>query len=129
MPKFLNPPGNPGAKYGLSSAGISGDYVFAAGMALDFETLERSAEAVEVADEVRLCLGSIDAKLKEAGCTLADIVKTTCWISDESHRMEFVAAYRDYFGDGPYPARCSFVAGLAGGCRVEIDAVAMRSSA
>ncbi|MBS0624420.1 MAG: RidA family protein [Verrucomicrobia bacterium] len=128
MPKFINPPGNPGAQYGLSSAAVSGEYMFAAGMALDFDTLQRSADAVEVADETRICLAGIEAKLNEAGFALTDIVKTTCWLSDESHRMEFIQAYRDYFGDGPYPARCSFVAGLAGGCRVEIDAVAFRSA-
>jgi 2-iminobutanoate/2-iminopropanoate deaminase len=128
VPTFLNPPGGPGEKYGLSSGAAAGDYVFAAGMALDFGTLKRRSDAVSVSDEVRLCLDSIERVLGLAGATLGDIVKTTCWLSDESDRAEFLAAYKHRFGDGPYPARATLVAGLAGECRVQIDALAMRSA-
>lgn len=127
MPTFLNPPDNPGEKFGLSSGAIAGPYVFAAGMALDWETMQRMEAADSIADEVRICLQKVESTLKKAGCTLRDVVKTTCWISDESYRREFFETYRDVFGEPPYPARSTMVAGIACGCRVEIDALAMKS--
>ncbi len=128
MAQFLELPDNLSDKYGLSMGVIAGDYVFYAGMAIDFDTLGRQVEAKTISDEVRVCIGQIEAGLEEAGCTLRDVVKTTCWIDDESYRMEFIEAYRESFGEAPYPARTTFVAGIAGDCRVEIDVVAMRGS-
>lgn len=125
MPTFLSE-SELGDKYGLSSGVIVGDYVFVAGMALD-ENIKRSAEAKTIGDEVRICLGQIEDGLAKAGCTLRDVVKTTCWLSDESYRAEFIEAYREVFAPGPYPARITLVAGIAGDCRVEIDAIAMKS--
>lgn len=128
MPTFLNAPGNPGEKYGLSSGAAAGGYVFAAGMALDLETLERHADAVTVTDEVNRCWDSIERTLALGDATLKDVMKVTCWLADESDRAEFLTAYRARYGEGPYPARCTLVAGLAGGCRVQIDAVALRGA-
>jgi len=125
MPTFLSK-SELGDKYGLSSGAIVGDYAFVAGMALG-EDVRRLPEAETIADEVRICLGQIENGLAEAGCTLRDVVKTTCWLSDDSYRAEFIEAYREAFAPGPYPARVTLVAGIAGDCRVEIDAIAMKS--
>jgi 2-iminobutanoate/2-iminopropanoate deaminase len=125
MPTFFSD-SELGDKYGLSSGAIVGDYAFVAGMALD-ENIKRSAEAESIADEVRICLGQIEDGLAKAGMTLRNVVKTTCWLSDESYRPEFIEAYREVFAPGPYPARVTLVAGIAGDCRVEIDAIAMKS--
>lgn len=113
-------------KYGLSAGAVAGDVVFAATMALDFDKLERKQEAETIADETRICLEELESVLARAGCTLRDVVKTTCYLSDESYRMEFVGAYQQVFDPGPYPARTTLTVGIAGDCRVEIDAVAIR---
>jgi 2-iminobutanoate/2-iminopropanoate deaminase len=126
MATYLNHESRPGDRYGLSSGVAAGPYAFAAGMALDYETLRRPADAT-IADEVRICLERIATTLARGGFTLKDIVKTTCWLSDDAHRAEFWAAYRDVFAPGPYPTRVTLVAGLAGDCRVEIDAIAMKA--
>jgi 2-iminobutanoate/2-iminopropanoate deaminase len=128
VPTFLNAPDNPGARYGLSSGAAAGDYVFAAGMALDLETLARRHDATTVTDEVNLCWDAIEQTLARGGATLGDVMKVTCWLADESDRTEFLTAYQARYGDGPYPARCTLIAGLAGGCRVQIDAVAFKRS-
>jgi 2-iminobutanoate/2-iminopropanoate deaminase len=125
---FLNSPGNPGEKYGLSSGAAAGDYVFAAGMALDLETLTRRADASTVTDEVNYCWDSIERTLALGDATLKDVMKVTCWLADEADRSEFLSAYKARYGEGPYPARCTFVAGLAGGCRVQIDAMAFKGA-
>jgi 2-iminobutanoate/2-iminopropanoate deaminase len=100
--------------------------VFVAGMALDEHKRTRMAEAVTIADETRICLDAIDRVLQEAGCTIKDVVKTTCYVSDDSYRTEFSKAYAEYWEAGQYPLRCTFVVGIGGNCRVEIDAVAVR---
>jgi 2-iminobutanoate/2-iminopropanoate deaminase len=127
MATYLNHESRPGDQYGLSSGVAAGGYAFAAGMALDYATLRRTAAAASIADEVRICLDRIATTLGRGGFALSDVVKTTCWLSDEAHRAEFLVAYREVFAPGPYPARVTLVAGLAGDCRVEIDAVAMKA--
>jgi 2-iminobutanoate/2-iminopropanoate deaminase len=129
MVTFLNSESNPGAEYGLSSGVAVGEYVFAAGMALDWDTLQRTEAAETIADEVGICLANLEERLKMAGCSLRDVVKTTCWLTDEVYRPEFIAAYKEVFDPGPYPARATLIAGIAGGCRVEIDAVAIKPDA
>jgi 2-iminobutanoate/2-iminopropanoate deaminase len=125
VPTFLNTDENIAARTGASAGAVAGGYVFAAGMAIDWNSLQRSRGAETVADEVRMCLAEIEAILGRAGCTLRDVVKTRCFISDEAHRPEFTAAYRAVFEPGPYPARATMVAGLQAECRIQIDAIAV----
>ena len=127
MTTYLNPGNLPYPSVGMNPGVAVGDLVFANGMAFDFDTMARSADADTVAAETRICLGAIEAILVEAGCTIRDIAKTTCYLSDDADRREFWEAYTEFFGDGPFPARSTFVVGIAGGCRVEIDAIAVRA--
>lgn len=129
MPEYLNPGNLAYPKFGMNPGVATKDYVFAGGMALDLETLKRKPEADTIADETRIALEEIKSILAEAGCTLKDVVKTSCYLSDDSYRKEFWTAYTEVFGEGPYPARTTLVVGIAGDCRVEIDAVAIRPRA
>jgi 2-iminobutanoate/2-iminopropanoate deaminase len=113
---------------GVSAGAVTDRLVFAGASAIDPSTMKRVPEADTVFNEVRVCFEKIEATLKEAGLTLRDIVKTTCWISDEAHRMDFVYAYHDLLAPGPYPSRASFVIGIVGDCRVQIEAIAARRS-
>lgn len=126
MTQYLNPRNSPYPQYGLNPGVATNGYVFAGGMALDLHTLKRLPEADTIANETKLCLQEIEEILHAAGCTLRDVVKTTCYLSDDSYRAEFWKAYTEVFAPGPYPARCTFVVGIAAGCRVEIDAIAVR---
>ena len=126
MTQYINPGDGLYPKFGMNPGVATRDFVFAGGMALDLETLQRKAEADTIAAETRIALEEIEAILAEAGCTLRDVVKTTCYLSDDSYRKEFWQAYTEKFGEGPYPARTTLVVGIAGDCRVEIDAVARR---
>ncbi|HTW87333.1 MAG TPA: RidA family protein [Candidatus Binataceae bacterium] len=128
MTEFLNPRElGDFASAGLSSGTATDVFVYAAGLALDPKTLRRRADAKTIADETRICLRNIEAILAEAGLTLRHVVKTTCYLSDEAHRGEFIAAYREVFDPGPYPARCSFVLGLAADIRIQVEAIAVRN--
>ncbi|WP_033294112.1 RidA family protein [Amycolatopsis jejuensis] len=129
MPQYLNPDDLPYPRYGMTPGVATRDFVFAGGMALDLETLRRKDEAKTIPDETRIALDEVKGLLEAAGCSLRDVVKTTCYLADDSYRKEFWEAYTEVFAPGPYPARTTFVAGIAGDCRVEIDAIAARPRA
>ena len=66
--------------------------------------------------------------LDAAGCTFADVVKTTCFLADINDFAAFNAVYARFMPDPP-PARSTFqVAALPKGGRVEIEAIAVRQS-
>jgi 2-iminobutanoate/2-iminopropanoate deaminase len=124
MATILNPRKNRMPEFGLNPGAVSNGMVYAGGMALDFDTMYRRADADTIANETRLCLEEIVEIVEAAGGSKRDIFKTTCYLSDEAHRGEFIKAYKEFFEPGPFPARCTFVVGIAAGCRVEIDSIA-----
>jgi enamine deaminase RidA (YjgF/YER057c/UK114 family) len=67
----------------------------------------------------------IEALLAQAGCTLADVVKTTVWLTDKAEYPAFNAAYGERFGAHP-PARSTVIADLIAPVKVEIEAIARR---
>jgi 2-iminobutanoate/2-iminopropanoate deaminase len=126
MTDYLNPQAlGDFSAAGLSSGVASEVFVYAAGLALDPNTMKRRADADSIGNETRICIRNIETILAEAGLTLRHIVKTTCYLRDESYRGEFIEAYKGVFDPGPYPARCSFVLGLAADLRIQIEAVAV----
>ncbi|MGE2716435.1 RidA family protein [Mycolicibacterium litorale] len=110
---------------GTSVGAGTEELVYALGLAIDAETGRRRADAATVGDETRVCFDNIRRILAEAGLGLADIAKTTCYLQDEEHRFEFFEAYKEHFGDGPYPARVTVIVGIASDCRVQIEAIAV----
>ena len=70
---------------------------------------------------------NLEAVLDAAGCGLADVVKTTCFLADINDFQKFNAVYAPFWPDPP-PARSTFqVAALPRGARVEIEAIAVRN--
>jgi 2-iminobutanoate/2-iminopropanoate deaminase len=67
--------------------------------------------------------------LDAAGCTSADVVKTTCFLTDINDFAAFNAVYARFMPD-PAPARSTFaVAALPKGASVEVEAIAVRADA
>lgn len=54
------------------------------------------------------------------------MVKTTVYLADRSYYPAMNEAYREFWQEGDYPARCTFYVGIGGECRVEIDVVAVK---
>ena len=80
----------------------AGDFVFVSGqMAIDAkgQLVEGSIEV-----QTRQVIDNIKAILAEAGCTMKDVVKCTCWLDDARDFGRFDAVYASYFEDDP-PAR------------------------
>jgi 2-iminobutanoate/2-iminopropanoate deaminase len=112
----------PGAVASYSQAIVTGDLVFCAGqIGLDPATGELRDGFDAQAEQV---LKNLAAVLDAAGCTWADVVKTTCFLADINDFAAFNAVYARFMPDPP-PARSTFaVAALPKGARVEIEAIA-----
>ena len=74
-------------------------------------------------------MANVAAVLAAAGCTFADVVKTTIYLVDMADFAAVNAVYGEFFsGSDPAPARSTVaVAGLPRDVRVEIEVVARRA--
>lgn len=108
---------------GPYSQGIdAGRYVFVAGQRpLNAETGEM---AQGIQNQTRQVLKNIESVLREAGCGLQDIVRTTVYLSDIAHFAEMNEVYSQMMPE-PYPARTTVGCHLRG-ILVEIDAIALK---
>lgn len=70
---------------------------------------------------------NIEAILAEAGCTLADVVKTTIFLKDLNDFAEVNAAYATFFPENPPARACVQVAKLPRDAKVEIEAIACKA--
>jgi 2-iminobutanoate/2-iminopropanoate deaminase len=77
--------------------------------------------------QVRAIFAALDATLKRAGGTLADMVTMTVFINDPRHGDRFVELRKEFFPDGNYPASALItVAHFARpGMLIEIQGVAV----
>ncbi|WP_183092255.1 RidA family protein [Nocardioides stalactiti] len=83
----------------------------------------------DVVAQAEVVMGNLVAALEAAGCTLADVAKSTVYVAS-SERTDLVAAWgvvREAFGDHDAPSTLLGVAVLGyEGQLVEVDAVAAR---
>jgi 2-iminobutanoate/2-iminopropanoate deaminase len=116
----------PGAVGPYSQAITTEDLVFCSGqVGLDPATGELVEGGLEAQTE--RVIRNLEAVLDAAGCTLADVVKTTCFLADINDFSAFNAVYARFWPDPP-PARSTFqVAALPKAARVEIEATAVRT--
>jgi 2-iminobutanoate/2-iminopropanoate deaminase len=115
------------AAIGPYSQGIaSADLVFCSGqLGLDPATGEL-AEGVEA--QAERALRNLAAVLDAAGCSWADVVKTTIYLADIGDFGAVNGVYGRSMPDPP-PARSTFAVGaLPKGGLIEIDAIARRRS-
>lgn len=115
----LDTPNAPAALGPYSPAVRAGDWVILSGqVGLDPATTTL-AEGVEA--QVRQVLANIAAVLADCGGTLADVAKSTVFVTDLADWPVVNAAYAEAFGDHK-PARSTVqVAALPGGALVEIE--------
>ena len=81
-------------------------------------------ESVEA--QAKQVLTNIQNILAEAGLTMANVVKTTVFLSDLGDFAAVNEVYASFFAE-PYPARsCVQVAAIPKGAKVEIETIAVR---
>jgi 2-iminobutanoate/2-iminopropanoate deaminase len=116
------------AAIGPYSQGIgSGDLVFCSGqLGLDPATGAMVEGGVEA--QAERALRNLEAVLDAAGCSWADVVKTTIYLADINDFGAVNGVYARFMADPP-PARSTFAVGeLPKGGRIEIEAIARRRS-
>jgi 2-iminobutanoate/2-iminopropanoate deaminase len=118
----------PAAVGPYSQAMRTDGWVYTAGqIPLDPETMQLVDG--DIAAQTRQVLANLEAVLGAAGCTAADVVKTTVFLADMGEFAAMNAVYAEVFAEDP-PARSTVqVAALPLGARVEIEAVARERQA
>ncbi|MBL8959192.1 MAG: RidA family protein [Gemmatimonadetes bacterium] len=101
----------------------AGGFLFTAGqIALDPATM--TVVPGDVVPQTERVLANLGAVLAQAGCSWADVVKTTVFLQDMADFPRFNEVYARALGDAR-PARSTVqVAGLPRGVLVEVEAVA-----
>jgi 2-iminobutanoate/2-iminopropanoate deaminase len=120
--KIIVPPGaKPGGNY--SPGVLSGDTLFISGQGGEDAAGKIPADFDA---EVKQCLDNIDAVLKTAGMSEANVVSVQVYLTDRSKFQQMNAVYTTYFKD-PRPTRTTVVvAGLVGPGNIEITVTAKK---
>ena len=120
----VSTPGAPAALGPYSQGIVTAGFVFCSGqLGLDPATGDL---AVGVEAQADRALRNLSAVLDTAGCTFADVVKTTIFLADISDFAAINAVYARYVTDPP-PARSTFAVGaLPKGGLIEIEMTAVR---
>jgi enamine deaminase RidA (YjgF/YER057c/UK114 family) len=107
-----------------SRAVVDGEWVFVSGTTgFDYATMTISPDVAAQAEQT---LRNIDAALREAGASIADVVRVTYILPDATQFEACWPVLKRYFGD-VRPAATMFSAGLADPrIKIEIEVTARR---
>lgn len=76
-----------------------------------------------IGEQTEQAVKNLQSVLEKEGLTLADVVKTTVWLTAADHLAGMNAAYAELFAE-PYPARSTVISGLVADADIEIEAMA-----
>jgi 2-iminobutanoate/2-iminopropanoate deaminase len=83
---------------------------------------------VSAARQTQMVMDNLKEVIEAAGYTMADVVKTTIYLTDLKAFQEINEVYETFFS-GAFPARATVqVAALPRGALVEIDAIACKEN-
>jgi 2-iminobutanoate/2-iminopropanoate deaminase len=121
--RYLHTADAPEAIGSYSQATAVGGFLFTAGqVALDPKTMQ--VVAGDVAAQAEQVMKNLTAVLANAGCSWAEVAKTTIFLVDMADFAKVNEVYTKHIG-GSRPARSTVaVASLPRGVRVEIECVA-----
>lgn len=124
MIRYIQPEAVPESAAPFSQIVMDDTYAHLAGLvAADFP--EGQAVLGDVGEETRAVLKAIRGMLKEIGLDMDRIVRTDVHLANLDDFDAMDAAYREFFGDGRYPARTTTEsARLFGESLVEITCMA-----
>ena len=110
-------------RYGYSRAVVTGNHVHVAGTApIMPDDADPPADPYE---QMRRCLEIAETALREAGASLADVVRTRVFMTDAGYAPDVMRAHGEVFGD-IRPACTGVVVGLLDPrwvVEIELDAV------
>jgi len=112
------------SKSPLTQAIKVGNLLFVSGQVpVDSETMTVVSQDFDV--QARHVLTSLKAILESAGASLAEVVKTTVFLTDMSRFQEMNQIYRQYFPQEPPTRTCIGVKELPRQSQIEIEAIAV----
>ena len=113
------------ANAGYSRAVVDGDFCFVAGTTgYDYATMQIPTDVTE---QTRNCFRTIDGVLREAGFSLADVVRAVYYVVDMAESDKVLAVCGDVFRDiRPAGTIIAVAALLRPEMRVEIEITAKR---
>ncbi len=112
-----------GRQLSLSKAVRAGDFIFLTGQVPMKDGVTITEGTIE--EQTRICIELIQETLKEAGCSLNDVVKSMVWLKDRNDFPGFNSVYGEYFSQGP-PARSALVSDFLIDIKVEIECTAYK---
>ena len=85
-----------------------------------------TVEATEIVGQSKQVMKNLEAVLKEAGATFANVVKTTCFLKDVAADFAaFNTVYAEAMGENKPARSCVGVAELPKGVLVEVEVIAV----
>ena len=125
MKKVINSSNAPKAIGPYSQAIEEGGFVYTSGV-LPIDPVTSEIYNGDVRVQTEIILKNLENILKEAGCTLKNVVKTTVFMTDLTQFAEMNAVDGTFFKENP-PARTTVqVVGLPKGSSIEIEAIAKK---
>ena len=116
MPQALGP---------YSQAVRVGNLLFVSGqVGLNPETGELAGPDFEA--QARQAFENVRSILAAANCTMADVVKTTCWVADADSFQDFNDLYGEFFPNDP-PTRSTPIVALPKGLLYSMECIAVVS--
>ncbi len=124
--KFVSTDAAPAAIGPYSQAVVANGMVFCSGQ-IPIDPVNGELVMGDIDLQTRRVLRNLSAVLAAAGCTLANVVKTTVYLRSMDDFAEMNGVYQEYFGEHR-PARAAVeVSRLPKDVAVEIEAIAVVS--
>ena len=121
----IQPPGRPDPRPRYSHAWKVGNTIYCAGQ-LATDTSGKLVGANDMRAQARQAFENLAAVLEAAGASMADVVKTTVFITDMRHRDAYSEVRQQFYkGDPPASTLVQVVALAEPGALIEIEAIAV----
>ena len=120
--KIIETKNAPAAIGPYSQAIVIGDLVYTSGQ-IPINPASGQIEAADIKSQAEQVIVNLSAVLKEAGSSLEDAVKTTCFLANMKDFSDFNEVYAKYFIGKPARS-CVEVSALPKGALVEVEVIA-----
>lgn len=121
--KIIDTTNAPAAIGPYSQAIVIGDLVYTSGQ-IPINPASGQIEAADIKSQAEQVIANLSAVLKEAGSSLENAVKTTCFLSNMKDFSDFNEVYAKYFTGKPARS-CVEVSALPKGALVEVEVIAV----